>query len=147
MPLSIRDAVADDLPAILVIEQASPSAAHWSVEQYQSRLGEAVVIVADEDARICGFLCARVVAGEWEVENVVVDGRFRRRGLGAALMRAVFKKWEAAGGTAVYLEVRESNAAARALYKKCGLGEVGRRRQYYKDPVEDAVLYARHPAA
>jgi ribosomal-protein-alanine N-acetyltransferase len=144
MPVFIRDAVPEDLPAILAIEQSSPSAAHWSAGQYQTRIGDGSMMVAAEASKICGFLCAHVVAGEWEIENVVVDEQSRRRGIGAALVRALLNKWEAAGGSAVLLEVRESNAAARALYQASGLRDVGHRRGYYRDPVEDAILYARY---
>jgi [ribosomal protein S18]-alanine N-acetyltransferase len=142
MPVSIRDAVLADIPAIQKIEHAAPSAAHWSAEQYQTRIGAGSVILAEQASRICGFLCAHVVAGEWEIENVVVAEDFRRRGIGAALVRALLNKWETAGGSAVLLEVRESNASARALYEASGLRDVGRRRAYYREPVEDAILYA-----
>jgi ribosomal-protein-alanine N-acetyltransferase len=57
-------------------------------------------------------------------------------------MRSLIAQWEKFAGTALLLEVRESNAAARALYTNHGLREVGRRRGYYRDPVEEAVLYA-----
>ncbi len=144
MPVSIRDAAPADIPAILTIEQSAAPAAHWSADQYTCRIREGSVLVAEQDCRICGFLCAHIVAGEWEIENVVVEEEFRRRGIGAALMRTLLNRWEAAAGAAVLLEVRESNAAARALYEARGLREVGRRRRYYRDPVEDAILYARY---
>ena len=144
MPVSIRDAAPADIQAILTIEQSAPSAAHWPADQYTTRIKDGNVIVAEEEGKICGFLCAHVVAGEWEIENVVVDEEFRRNGIGAALMREVLNKWEAAAGAAVLLEVRESNAAARALYEASGLRDVGRRRSYYRDPGEDAILYARY---
>lgn len=144
MPVSIRDAALADIPAILIIEQAAPSAAHWSAEQYQTRIVDGSVIVAEEEGKVCGFLCARVVAGEWEIENVVVDEKFRRHGIAAALMRALLAKWEAASGAAVLLEVRESNIAARAFYEASGFSQVGHRRSYYREPAEDALLYARY---
>jgi len=147
MPVSIRDAAPADVSAILTIEQSARSAAHWSPGQYKARVGDGRVIVAQHEGCICGFLCARVVAGEWEIENVVVAQKFRRHGIGAALMRELLNKWEAAAGAAVLLEVRESNAAARALYKASGFREIGRRQGYYRDPVEDAILYARHRQA
>ncbi len=143
MPITIRDAAPADTPAILLIEQFAPSAAHWSAEQYNARIQESSVIVAEQEAEICGFLCARIVAGEWEIENVVVAPAFRRQGIAAALMQSFIAKWQADAGESIHLEVRESNHAARALYEKSGLREVGRRRGYYRDPVEDAVLYSR----
>jgi len=146
MSVLIRPAAPDDVPAILAIEQAASTAAHWTAEQYQRRLETGYLLVAERQGRVCGFLCAREAAGEWEIENVVVEKASRRHGLGQDLMRTLFEKWDESAGSAVLLEVRESNAAARALYGKCGLSEVGRRRAYYREPVEDAVLYARRRA-
>jgi tRNA threonylcarbamoyladenosine biosynthesis protein TsaB len=144
--IKIRAAVFDDVPAILALEQAAPVAAHWTAEQYKIRVQgpaqAACVLVAESQGNLCGFLCANIVAGEWEIENVVVAEEFRRHGIGAELMRFLIAQWEKFAGTALLLEVRESNAAARALYTKHGLREVGRRRGYYRDPFEEAVLYA-----
>jgi len=142
----IRAATPADLPAILAIEQAAPTAAHWTAEQYQRRLEDGYLLVAESDGKVRGFLCARIAAGEWEIENVVVEDASRRGGIGESLMRALMQKWLESGGNAILLEVRESNAAARALYVKHGLSEVGRRRSYYRDPFEDAILYARRRA-
>lgn len=143
MSISIRQAAIDDITAILALEQESRAAAHWSADQYRTRIEEGNLIVAEQVGHVCGFLCARVAVGEWEIENVVVGSAFRRRSIGAELMRALIDKWEGEAGTAILLEVRESNTAARSLYAKCGLQEVGRRRAYYRDPSEDAILYAR----
>jgi len=164
MSARIRRAAPDDVPTILAIEQAAPPASHWTAKQYQSRLRSsdkssgqsselssenssvqnACFLVAECAGQVCGFICARIVAGEWEIENVVVAEKFRRDGIAAKLMRSLIAQWEESAGTAVLLEVRESNAAARALYTKCGFHEAGRRRGYYREPVENAVLYARH---
>lgn len=151
-PISIRAARIEDLAAVLRIEQAAPSAAHWGLDHYQRRILDqprgACFLVAGwgGEGRVQGFLCARIVeaAGEWEIENVVVDEEFRRQGVGARLMQSLIMNWEDSSGTALLLDVRESNAAARALYERHGLCEVGRRRGYYCDPSEDAILYARH---
>jgi ribosomal-protein-alanine N-acetyltransferase len=82
-----------------------------------------------------------VVAGEWEIENAVVAPEFHRRGVGRDLLGELLRQAGMAGGTAVWLEVRESNSAARGLYEKHGFRETGRRRGYYNDPSEDAILY------
>ena len=65
----------------------------------------------------------------------------RRRGLGTRLLHELFGVLRRQGGRALFLEVRESNAAARALYEKCWFVEVGRRPRYYLEPLEDAVMY------
>jgi len=64
----------------------------------------------------------------------------RRRGVGRALVHRVLTTWAAAGVSAVFLEVRESNLPAQRLYEAFGFQEVGRRRCYYQHPVEDAVV-------
>ena len=146
MPVRIRAARLDDVSLILTIEQATSAAAHWTADQYKNRIQsqpeEGHLLVAEYEGRLCGFVCARVVAGEWEIENVVVEEKLQRRGLGADLMRALIGKWIECSGTAMLLEVRESNLAARRLYEKHGFREAGRRREYYREPVEDAILYA-----
>jgi len=132
----------NDVPAILAIEQQSPGAAHWTREQYNKLVGSGVVLVAEEAGQLCGFVCARAVAGEWEIENVVVAAEFLRRGIANELMRALIQRAKNEVASAILLEVRESNLAARGLYEKHGFREVGCRRVYYRDPVEDAILYA-----
>lgn len=141
MPVTLRSATLADVPSILAIEQPCPSAAHWTTDEYQRRVESGFVLLAEEAGRICGFVCARVVAGEWEIENAVVAPEFRRRGVGSDLIREFLRQAQIAAGTAVWLEVRESNFPARGLYEKHGFRETGRRREYYQDPSEDAILY------
>ena len=140
MPAAIRIARLNDVPEILLLEQQSPAAAHWTPEQYQKLVGGEGVLVAEADGRLCGFVCAQGVAGEWEIENVVVAPEFMRRGIASELLRGLMERARSEAASAILLEVRESNVPARRLYEKHGFGEVGRRRLYYKDPVEDAIL-------
>lgn len=145
--VSIRAAALDDIPAILAIEQSAPSASHWHAEQYKSRIQspieDACFLVAECEGTLAGFICVRIIASEWEIENVVVAEEFRRQGVAAQLMRSLLARWDQVVGTTMLLEVRESNATARALYAKSGLEEVGRRPRYYREPIEDAILYER----
>lgn len=138
---AIRSAVLNDVPAILAIEREAPGAAHWTRDQYNQLVSSGVVLAAEEAGRLCGFVCAQAVAGEWEIENVVVAAGFLRRGIASELMRALIQRAKNEAASAILLEVRESNLAARGLYEKQGFREVGRRRAYYKDPAEDAILY------
>ncbi len=141
MSVTIRPAMTDDVAAILVIERAAESGAHWSQEQYSPRLAEGVILVAEEGPDIAGFVCARVVAREWEIENIVVAEHKRRSGIADELLRELLRRVREQSGASIWLEVRESNEAARRLYKKHGFRETGKRREYYRNPVEDAVLY------
>ena len=142
MPVAIRSAALNDVPAILAIERQSPSAAHWTSEQYNKLVGSGVVLVAEEAGRLCGFVCAMAVAGEWEIENVVVAAELLRRGIADELVHELIRRAESEAASAILLEVRESNLPARGLYEKHGLREVGRRPAYYRNPVEAAILYA-----
>jgi len=142
MPLDIRSAALNDVPAILAIEQQAPSAAHWTREEYNRLVEGGVILAAEEEGKLCGFVCARTVAGEWEIENVVVGAEFLRRGIGGELVRELIQRAQREAASAILLEVRESNVPARQLYEKHGFCEVGRRRAYYRDPAEDAILYA-----
>jgi [ribosomal protein S18]-alanine N-acetyltransferase len=142
---SIRPATAADLPAMMVLEKAAATAAHWSIERYEDLLRtleqNRVALVLDEEDGVEAFVIARVVREEWEIENIAVAGTARRRGLGSRLLSELLDMARARGAKAVFLEVRESNHPARALYEKWAFVESGRRRCYYQDPNEDAILY------
>jgi ribosomal-protein-alanine N-acetyltransferase len=141
MSVAIRSAALSDLPAVMAMERSAASAAHWNSEQYAESLGGGVVLVAEEAGQIRGFICAKAIAGEWEIENVVVGAEFLRRGVADELLLELIQRAEGEAASAILLEVRESNLAARRLYEKHGFREVGHRRLYYKDPAEDAILY------
>lgn len=143
MPVAIRCASLHDVPAILAIEQRAPAASHWTLEQYNQRVGSGIILVTEEAGELSGFVCAHAVAGEWEVENVVVAAKFLRRGMADALLRDLIQRASAEAASAILLEVRESNLPARRLYEKLGFLEAGRRPMYYKDPPGDAILYTR----
>jgi [ribosomal protein S18]-alanine N-acetyltransferase len=149
MTVSVRSADSHDVSAIQALEEQTPAAAHWTAEQYQKLVTTGVILVAEEAAvmsaertgTISGFLCARDVAREWEIENVAVAASILRQGVGSGLLRALIERAKSEGAKAILLEVRESNLAARRLYEKHGFQETGRRRNYYNHPPEDAVLY------
>src|SRR5213080_2264109 len=103
---TIRAGDAADLPAVAAIQQASPEAAQWNVAEYLDR----EFLVAMVGNSVAGFLVCRTVApGEREILNLAVAPDFRRNGIGRALARASLAQFQGA----VFLEVRESNAAAR----------------------------------
>jgi ribosomal-protein-alanine N-acetyltransferase len=143
--LSIRPASATDLPAMLDLEKRAATAAHWSGEQYQALFRGSdpgrVALVMQEESGLQGFVIARVLDDEWEIENIVIAGPARRRGLGTRLLGELLDLTRGQGAAAVFLEVRESNHAARALYEKWAFLESGHRRRYYRHPEEDAILY------
>jgi ribosomal-protein-alanine N-acetyltransferase len=127
----------------------SPTAAHWPESFYSGLFEEGsparISLVAEDDGVIHGFLIARITSDECELENVVVAEGLQRSGIGSGLIHALTDSVSGWSVTRIFLEVRESNAAARALYEKCGFQLHGRRNSYYKNPAEDAVLYVRVP--
>ena len=128
----------------MAVEKHAVTAAHWSAEQYQNTLsgaGPSRLAVIIEDESVQGFLIARAVDNEWEIENLAVAGAARRRGLGTRLVGEFLDLARARGAEAVFLEVRESNSAACRLYEKWAFVESGRRKGYYQDPEEDAAIY------
>ncbi len=140
----IRSATAADIPAMMAMERASVTAAHWPEHQYRAAFADSglrIALVLEEDMELQSFLVARSVGEEWELENIAVAGSARRRGIGSRLLGELLLRIRAAKGSAVFLEVRESNHAARALYEKWAFEECGRRLKYYRQPEEDAITY------
>jgi len=143
--MRIRPAIPADIPALLALEKCAVTAAHWSEEQYHAAFLNTTVsriaLVIEHESQVEGFLIARAVEHEWEIENVAVAGPARRRGHGTRLLGSFLDMARNQGAQAVFLEVRESNFAARRLYEKWAFVESGVRRRYYRDPEEDAVTY------
>jgi ribosomal-protein-alanine N-acetyltransferase len=90
-----------------------------------------------------GALALRQAADETEILNVAVRAGQRRRGIGRRLMETALQQAVSSGSRRVFLEVRESNAGAQAFYAQLGFAQDGRRRKYYRDPPEDALLLSR----
>lgn len=151
MAYLVRNATVQDVAAITRLERESLTAAHWAEQEYQrffvegssSRRRRVLVAVVEERPAIVGFLVARQVSLEWELENVVVAAEERGKGIGTRLLAQLLSLARMSKSDTVFLEVRESNTAARQLYEKAGFAETGRRKAYYSNPMEDAVLYCK----
>lgn len=133
----IREGREEDLPEIAAIHNASPDAAHWSPADYlQYRLQVCV-----EKDRVAGFVAWReATGGEFELLNVAVAPEFRRRGVARQLIESMIERFKTGGPCSVFLEVRESNSAARALYKSLKFEDLGTRPNYYEYPLESAIV-------
>jgi ribosomal-protein-alanine acetyltransferase len=148
--LRLRSATTADIPSIVELESQSRAAAHWSADQYE-RMFEAtppdlphyVGLIIEDESGIQGFLVGQTHADESELQSIAVRPASHRRGFGSQLLTEFLQQAREGGARAVYLEVRESNQAARAFYEKWLFQESGRRKDYYTGPVEDAVLYRR----
>jgi ribosomal-protein-alanine N-acetyltransferase len=142
--LRVRPATPADVTTMMTLEKHAVTAGHWSLQQYGCLFEDAprrLALVIEEAGRVVGFVVAREIGREWEIENLAVAGPARRRGLGTRLLGECLDGVRGQGGQAVLLEVRESNRAARALYEKWAFEETGRRSRYYQQPAEDAILY------
>ena len=127
----------EDLDQVLAIERASFTMP-WSrgaflYEMQQNR-------VARDAGRVVGYLCVWEIADELHVTNIAVRPDARRRGIGRDLLGTAIADARARGFRVVALEVRPSNEEARALYDSFGFHVVGRRRGYYYDTGEDALV-------
>jgi ribosomal-protein-alanine N-acetyltransferase len=155
-----RQAIAADIAAMMDLERHSPSAGHWSQNQYEAffattdrqQRSERFILLAEDDGQaqpervshtasgILAFLIAHRIDAEWELENIVVAETARRQGVATRLLGELIAHARAEQGRAVFLEVRESNERARALYRRAGFTETGLRKSYYSNPPEDAIL-------
>jgi len=140
----MRPATPNDLDAVAAIERESFTDP-WTRASFEQLLGRNHLsfLVAAHDGVVVGFSIAYGVAGEAEIANIAVSRGARGQGIGGALLRHMLARLRADGAAEVWLEVRASNEAARAMYEHFGFVEVGRRRHYYQRPVEDAISMRR----
>lgn len=138
-----------DLLEVVELEQAA-GLSYWGWDAYHAELQsrfDSLMLVARERGQgqparpaVIGFLVGRCLAGEVHVNNVAVRPEFRRQGIGQNLLRALLDWGKSKQATQAVLEVRAGNSAAQALYRASGFQVAGRRRRYYRDPLEDALL-------
>lgn len=141
-PPIIRPLRESDLPAILRIENLvfRPP---WPEEAFQaSECTQSWVISAGDDLR--GYIIYHVVPDEAVIVNFAIAPEFWQQGLGAQLLEHTLNIMQESGISAVYLDVRRSNLAALVLYAKFGFRTLGVRKNYYSEPVEDALVMVRH---
>jgi len=133
------------------ITRACREAAQWKEEDYTSFLSSVPpvegagnsILVAEQEGAVIGFVACRAIAGELEILNLGILPDARRRGAGSALMNAAFAWGRECECGHAFCEVRESNQAARTFYSALHFLVRGRRAQYYRDPIEDALILSR----
>jgi ribosomal-protein-alanine N-acetyltransferase len=137
-----------DLLEVVAIEEAS-GLSPWGWDAYYGELQlheHSIMLVArktqplPDSSSIIGFIVARRIADEIHINNFAVRPEFRRRGAGQMLLAAVLAWGRKKEARQAVLEVRAGNHAAQKLYATCGFAIVGRRKLYYRSPVEDALL-------
>jgi ribosomal-protein-alanine acetyltransferase len=142
----IRQATLADLPAIIALEREAVSAAHWSEAAYRDILKQdaparIALVSNDQNGATQGFVIARINGQDCELENILVADNARRQGMGSTLLQALIADARRQRAARIFLEVRQSNAGARAFYEKFGFALDGRRKSYYSNPAEDALAY------
>ena len=142
----LRPAVEADLAEIVRIERGS-FADPWSEESFRRLIGghSAIfqVVGYPPHHAVAGYVIAFAVGQDAELLNIAVHPEQRGKGLAGQMLDAVLIELGRRGVRSAFLEVRESNAAARSLYGSRGFTEIGRRRNYYRRPVEDALVMRR----
>jgi [ribosomal protein S18]-alanine N-acetyltransferase len=150
---SISRMTEHDLLEVVEIEEAS-GLSRWGWNAYHTELmqqGGVLMFVArcldgeilSSGVRIKGFIASRLIADELHVNNVAVRSEYYRLGIGSALLETVLGESGRMGARLAFLEVRASNYPAQVLYTRCGFSITGRRRNYYSEPAEDALVMSR----
>lgn len=142
MRIQIIPMTKERLPAVAALEQVCFPADPWSVELFQAALDNpntSILLAEGEDGVLLGYAVLSVILDEGNLDNIAVAPQARRRGVADALLSTLtgFGREHLA---CLMLEVRASNAPAMALYEKHGFAAVGRRKNYYEAPWEDAIL-------
>ena len=145
--VTLRPATLDDVREIAAIERLSFSDP-WSRQSFAQLIdGPAHFVVAERPFAgqrvVAGYVVAWVVVEQAEIANIAVAPSARRLGVGALLLDDAIAALAARGARAIFLEVRRSNEPAQGLYGSRGFREVGCRRGYYRNPVEDALILRR----
>jgi len=143
-PVAIEPMTVADLPRVLAIERMSFTSP-WSEANFLHEIENnplAWNLVARANGTVAAFACAYVVADELMINDLAVDSSLRRGRIGSALLAHLIEGARTRGCRRATLEVRPSNAPARALYEAFGFDAVGFRRAYYADTGEDALVLA-----
>jgi ribosomal-protein-alanine N-acetyltransferase len=148
--IAINEMTEHDLLEVVEIEESS-GLSRWGWTAYYSELqgGNRHLMLGAQIAdsgqthgapKLAGYIVGRMGADELHINNVAVRESYRRRGIGRALLNRILEAGERSGVPCAFLELRAGNAAALALYEGCGFHVTSRRRNYYSEPVEDALV-------
>lgn len=136
----VRPMTPEDLPDVVAIETEAFSTP-WRADTFEGLIGREgleLLTFADPEDGVLGYAVLWCILDQGELANIAIRPELRGRGLGARLLREVVDTCREQGVRSLYLEVRESNHAAVALYQQFGFRDVGRRKNYYQRPTEDA---------
>ncbi|HLE90255.1 MAG TPA: ribosomal protein S18-alanine N-acetyltransferase [Anaerolineales bacterium] len=142
MNLIIRKMTADDIPAVVELDKMSFSLP-WPERSFRFELTDNPASrcwVAEVDGRVVGMIVVWLLVEEAHVATLATHPDLRRQGIAKKLLSHALRYLINEGAQTSFLEVRASNIAAQEMYRKFGYEESGRRRRYYKDNDEDAIL-------
>lgn len=137
----VHKALPEELPMIAEIEKIS-FRRPWSlasIESFYYKKTSDIYVWRDRN-RISGYIMGEHILEQGELQRIAIVPFIRNKGIGSLFYQEFRERYRKMGVETIYLEVRESNKAARHFYKKCGFEEHGRRPKYYSDPMEDAIL-------
>jgi [ribosomal protein S18]-alanine N-acetyltransferase len=139
--VQIRELVRTDLAAVLAIESIAFSTP-WRQETFESLLerDDTDMVAAVQSDRLVGYAVCWTVIDQSELGNVAVAPAVRGQGVGRLLVNDVLSRVRSRGARECFLEVRASNSGARRLYESMGFTVIGKRRDYYRKPIEDALV-------
>ena len=137
----VRKMTESDVARVALIEKANFSQP-WSENAFLTAMDSSdnILVVAEAEGNILGYVCMYVSIDEGEITNVAVDESSRKKGVGVALLKHVFEEAKENDVSRIVLEVRVSNSPAIGLYKKLGFEELGIRKGFYDMPKEDASI-------
>ena len=140
--MNIRRMTVEDVPAVVDLDKRSFSLP-WPERTFRFEVTDnpaARCWVYELDGIIAGMVVAWLLVDEAHIATIATHPDYRGRGIGRELLMYVLRYMSREGAVSSFLEVRESNTTAREMYRKLGYEESGRRRKYYKDNDEDAIL-------
>lgn len=142
MNLFIRKMTLEDVPAVVQLDQMSFSLP-WPERSFRFELTDNPASrcwVVEADGRVVAMVVAWLFVDEAHIATIATHPDYRRQGIARKLLTYTLQSALREGAQSSFLEVRESNSSAQEMYRKFGYVEVGRRRRYYKDNDEDAIL-------
>jgi [ribosomal protein S18]-alanine N-acetyltransferase len=144
--MKVRPSEKEDLPQIIAIQAKNSQAAQWPELEYSQFAADprGTILVAELETmtppKVLGFAAIYRIIDEAELRNIAVDPAHYRQGVGRALVAEGRRRLLEAGAKRIFLEVRQSNKAALALYYSEGFGLHSQRKDYYREPLEDAYV-------
>jgi [ribosomal protein S18]-alanine N-acetyltransferase len=135
-----------DLDGVLAIEEMSfnnPTTRDWYEAELKRPEVCFIYVLRTDDHPVAGFCAFWLVAEQAHINNLAILPELRGRGLGTQLLEAIVTEAAHLGAAVLTLEVRQSNEPARRLYQSCGFFQDGLRKNYYTNPVEDALILSR----